>query len=56
MKTNKYVAPKLLSKKPISDPDSYLFGSREEAESYAFYARVVWIAIPGALKWLKKYR
>jgi tetratricopeptide (TPR) repeat protein len=53
---NKFIAPKILSKKIITDlPDMYGLGSEEEAMYYTFYAHHIWHQTNGAVAWLKKH-
>ncbi len=56
LKNNKYVAAKLVSKKPITvQADSYSPGTASEADYYACFARTIWQTTNGAIGWLKKH-
>jgi tetratricopeptide (TPR) repeat protein len=53
---NKFVAPKLLSKKPIFlETSTFSMGDENEANYYASFAQKVWTRINGATWWLKKH-
>jgi tetratricopeptide (TPR) repeat protein len=56
LKSNKHVAKKLLSPRPITElADAYTLGSEDEANFYASFAKDVWNSTKGAKDWLKKY-
>ncbi len=56
LKQNKFVAKRLLSKKPITElADHYSLGSENEADYYASFAQPIWAKTKGALEWLKKH-
>lgn len=56
LKRNKFVAAKLLSKKPITNlPDHYGFGDENEADYYTHFAQHIWKNTNGASAWLMKH-
>lgn len=56
LKRNKFVAAKLLSKKPITKlPDHHGIGDENEADYYAHFAQHIWQNTKGATEWLKKH-
>ena len=56
LKQNKFVAAKLLSKKPITDlADHYGFGDENEADYYTHFAQHIWQNTKGATEWLNKH-
>jgi len=55
--SNGYVVAKLNSKKDIvSARTSYVLGSKDEANSYAFFAQDLWRNTKGALAWAKRFK
>ncbi|MBF7092367.1 hypothetical protein IUY40_12555 [Flavobacterium sp. ALJ2] len=57
IKQNKFVVAKLLSKKPIiNSSDYYSWGSEDEADYYAEFAKNIWENTNKASLWLKKYK
>jgi tetratricopeptide (TPR) repeat protein len=55
IKSNKYVAKRLLSKKTINAlPEMYGIGDINEADYYACFARHIWRQTIGATEWLRK--
>jgi tetratricopeptide (TPR) repeat protein len=55
IKQNKFVAKKLLAKKPIAMlADHYGLGDQNEVDYYAFFAQHIWQDTKDALTWLKK--
>ncbi|MGE6356898.1 hypothetical protein ACQKCJ_23765 [Flavobacterium sp. NPDC079362] len=56
IKQNKFVATKLLSKKPITNTtDYYSWGGADEANYYAEFAKYIWENTNEATLWLKKH-
>lgn len=56
LKQNKFVAPKLLSKKQITElADHYGIGDKDEADYYTHFAQQIWQETKGATAWLKKH-
>lgn len=56
LKQNKFVAAKLLSKKPITNlADHYGIGDENEANYYVHFAQHIWQETNGATLWLKKH-
>ena len=56
LKQNKFVAAKLLSKKPITRiADHYGIGDENEADYYSHFAQHIWQKTTGANDWLKKH-
>ncbi|MBX7202833.1 MAG: hypothetical protein IT240_05795 [Bacteroidia bacterium] len=55
LKQNKFVAAKILSKKPITElANHYGIGDENEADYYVFFAQHIWQSTNGATSWLKK--
>lgn len=56
LKQNKFVAAKLLSKRPTTEiVDYYGFGDENEANHYARFAHHIWQNTSGASAWLQKH-
>ncbi|MEP6805935.1 MAG: hypothetical protein ABI892_15510 [Flavobacterium sp.] len=56
IKQNKFVVTKLLSKKPIiNSSDYYSWGTEEEANYYAEFAKLIWENTNKATLWLRKH-
>lgn len=56
MKSNRFVVPKILSKKKIEFlGESYQAGGESEADYYVYQSKVVWKRLPGAMDWLKRF-
>jgi tetratricopeptide (TPR) repeat protein len=53
---NRFVPVQLLLRKPIREvPNSYAYGSLDEAKIYASFARNAWRKIDGAVGWLQRH-
>lgn len=56
LKQNKFVAKKLISKKPITNlPNYYGIGDENEANYYVCFAQKIWHKTTGAIAWLNKF-
>ncbi|MGB3199103.1 MAG: hypothetical protein WBB17_15365 [Saprospiraceae bacterium] len=56
LKANKFVAAKIISKKPIQKLSSYYgIGDKNEADYYTYFAQHIWQKTNGAIAWITKH-
>ena len=56
IKRNKFIAPKIITNRPVSDlPEMYGIGNKDEAQNYVYFAQHIWYQTKGAVTWLKKH-